>query len=82
MITNNGLWIKDKVDGKSLIINSSKIEKNYLIDTFISEFDENFQIIRGIQSDKINILENEWILEEANIFINNSLTRQESKVSI
>ncbi len=78
VITNNGLWIKDRVDGKSLIINSSKIEKNYLIDTFISEFDENFQIIRGIQSDKINILENEWILEDANIFINNSVTKQKN----
>ena len=74
VITNNGLWIKDKIDNKSLIVNSSKIEPNFLIDTYISEFDENFQIIRTIQSGKINILNNIWILENASIFINNQVT--------
>ncbi len=76
VITNNGLWIKDKIGGKSLIINSSKIEPNFLIDTFISEFDEEFQIIRGIQSDKINIENNEWVINDASIFINNSATKE------
>ena len=30
VITNNGLWIKDKIDGKTLIINSNKIENNHI----------------------------------------------------
>ena len=29
VITKNGLWIKDEIDGKILIINSSKIEGNF-----------------------------------------------------
>ena len=31
VVTNNGLWIKDKIDGKILIINSNKIEHNIFI---------------------------------------------------
>src|SRR5210317_2239981 len=42
VITNNGLWIKDVVEGNINIINSSKINDNYLIDTFITQFDENY----------------------------------------
>ena len=32
VITKNGLWIKDVIDDKILIINSVKIDQNYLID--------------------------------------------------
>jgi len=71
VITNNGLWIKDKIDGKTLIINSNKIEQNFLLENFISEFDENFKNIRNIQSDKINIKDNEWLIEDAKIYKQN-----------
>ncbi len=71
VITKNGLWIKDKVDNKIIIINASKIDQKYLIDSFISEFDENFNIIRNIYSEKINIEKNEWIIFKPKIFENN-----------
>ena len=71
VITNNGLWIKDKIDGKTLIINSNKIEPNHLVETFISEFDGNFKNIRNIQSNKINIENNEWLIEDAKIYNEN-----------
>ena len=71
VVTNNGLWIKDKIDGKILIINSNKIEPNFLIETFISEFDENFKNIRNIKSNKINIENNEWLIEDARIYREN-----------
>ena len=48
--------------GKYLIINSSKIEENYLINSFISEFDKDFRIIKNYKSDKIDISKNEWLL--------------------
>ena len=38
VINKNGLWIKDIVDNKFNIINSSKINNNFLSDTFISTF--------------------------------------------
>jgi len=78
VITNNGLWIKDKIDNNTLIINASRIEPDFLINTFISIFDENFRIIKNIQSDKVNIKENEWIIYDANIFAENLNTIQDT----
>ena len=40
---------------KTLIINAAKIEDNFLINAFITQFDEDFLIIKNIASDKINI---------------------------
>ena len=72
VITKNGLWIKDEIDGKILIINSSKIEENYLINSFISEFDKDFRIIKNYKSDKIDISKNEWLLENTKVFQKNN----------
>jgi len=71
VITKNGLWIKDKINQNTLIINSEKIEDNYLIENFISEFDENFISTRNITSKKIDITNNVWKIYDAKIFINN-----------
>ena len=71
VITNNGLWIKDKIQGKTLIINSNKIEPNFLVEAFISEFDEDFKNIRNIKSNKINIENNEWLIEDATVYNQN-----------
>ena len=75
VITNNGLWIKDRVDGKTLIINSNKIEKNFLVENFISEFDKDFKIIRNIQGDKINIENNTWVIKNARVYNQNISTK-------
>lgn len=77
VITNNGLWIKDKIDNKILIINSLEIENNFLLDTFITEFDNEYRIIRNIQSDRINIEDNIWEIYKAKVIINNSITNEE-----
>ena len=71
VVTKNGLWIKDKVDNNNLLINSTKIEGNYLIGNFITIFNEDFKVIKNIKANKINISDNEWILYEAHVFKNN-----------
>ena len=71
VITNNGLWIKDKIENKILIISASEIKKNFLIDTFISEFNEKNEIIRNIKSEKINIEDNIWIIYKPTIINDN-----------
>ena len=76
VITNNGLWIKDKVGNKTYIINSSKIEQNFLIDAFISEFDEKYEIVRNIKSNKIDIRNNKWLIYDPKIFIGNIVEEQ------
>ena len=40
VVTKNGLWIKDKINNKIIITNSSSMSENYIIDNFITEFDE------------------------------------------
>ena len=72
VITNNGLWIKDKIDDKILIVNSLKIENNFLINSFITEFDQNYDIIRNIKSEKIDIQNNEWLIYDAISFVGNT----------
>ena len=72
----NGLWIKDKIDDKILIINSSKIDENFLIDNFITEFDKNFNVIRNIKSKKIDIKNNEWIIYDAKIYVKNNKNKK------
>ncbi len=72
VITNNGLWIKDIYNEKILMINASSINNNELLNTYISEFDENFEIIRNIKSSKIDITNKEWVVKDAEIYIQNN----------
>ena len=71
VINKNGLWIRDKINNKILIVNSTKIEDNFLIDNFITEFDTSYKVIRNIKSKKINISRNNWIVLEPEIFEKN-----------
>ena len=72
VITNNGLWIKDIYNENILMINATSFNKNELHDTYISEFDNNFEIIRNIKSQKIDISNKEWIIKDAEIYIQNN----------
>jgi lipopolysaccharide export system permease protein len=74
MVTKSGLWIKDEINDKKYIIKSKIIEGDFLNENIINEFDQNFNLIRTIQSDKINIKDYEWkilnpIITENNIRI-------------
>ncbi len=71
VINKNGLWIKDVVNEKVSIINSSKVNNNFLTDTFITTFDKNFNLVESISSDKIDIKKNEWLIYDATVFKNN-----------
>ena len=74
VINQNGLWIRDKVENKILIVNASKIDQNFLINSFITEFNNNYEVLRNIKSDKIDIKENAWIVNDAEIFEKNVRT--------
>ena len=71
VINKNGIWIRDKIDNKIIIINSSKINENLLIDNFITEFDNNFNVTRNIKSEIIDISTSKWKIIKPEIFINN-----------
>jgi lipopolysaccharide export system permease protein len=71
VINKNGLWIKDIVNKNINIINSGGMENNFLTDTFITTFDENYEPIRNIRSNKIDITSNDWLIYNANVFEDN-----------
>ena len=81
VITKNGLWIKDKIDNQNLIIKASKIDKNILLDCFISIFDEDYNIIKNIHTKKVDISKNEWQIYDAKVFENN-FTKKITKIKI
>ena len=63
--------MKDVVDNQTSIINSSKIDNNFLTNTFITTFDDEFNLVKSIKSDKIDIKDNEWLIYDVTIFEKN-----------
>ncbi len=78
VITKNGLWIKDKINDRIIITNSSSISQNFLIENFITEFDTDFNVIRNIQSDRIDISSMNWIVLNPKIYQNNNYINKEN----
>ena len=71
VINKNGLWIKDIIGENTLIINASKIEQNFIINAYISEFDKDFKIVKNIISPKIDVQDKEWVIYNSEILFNN-----------
>tara|TARA_B110000037_G_scaffold6719_1_gene7216 strand:- start:4317 stop:5396 length:1080 start_codon:yes stop_codon:yes gene_type:complete len=69
VITENGLWIRDEIDGNINIINAEQINNNYLENVIITQFDYSFNITKYISSKKIDIRNNNWILNKPKISI-------------
>ena len=76
VVTKNGLWIKDKINKKIIITNSSSINDKFLVNNFITEFDINFNVIRNIQSNKIDISEKNWKILDAKVYEQNNYTKK------
>jgi len=79
VIKESGLWIKDEINNKVLIINSDKISNNSLINVTIHEFDQNFKLINLIQSKEINISDYKWIISRPLFFDNNKTIQLEEE---
>ena len=69
VITENGLWIRDEIDGNINIINADKIEDNYLKNVIITQFDASFKILKYISAEKIDIKNENWILKKSKISV-------------
>ena len=82
VVTENGLWIKDEIDEKIYIVNATEIEGNYLKFVSISEFDKNFDLIQIYKSEKVNILNKEWIIFSPLISKDNKTTELKKNIYI
>ncbi len=71
MVTESGLWIKDEINNKKYIIKSNSIKNDYLYQNIINEFNSDFELIQTIQSEKIDITNNNWLIYKPTITIDN-----------
>ena len=71
VITENGLWIKDVIDDEINIINANKVDNEFLLDVSISQFDKDFEFLRIIQSNKVDVSTFEWKIFEPIVLSNN-----------
>ena len=80
VITENGIWIKDEIDNKKIIINANLIEGNILKDVVITQFDNNFLPKKYIYGEIADIKKNNWIIQRAVIIENNVRTIEDNFV--
>ncbi len=74
VITENGLWIKDEINSNINLINAIKTNKEFLLDVSITQFNKDFEILRIIKSDKVNISTNSWIVIDPKIIQDGKIT--------
>ena len=74
VITDNGIWIKDEIDGNKIIINANLIEGSVLKEVVITQFDNSFSPKKYIYGEIVDIKKNDWMIEKATIIENNIRT--------
>ena len=72
VVTENGLWIRDKIDNKVNIINSDSLDGNILKNVTINQFSQEYQIHQNIIADEVNIEKNIWIIKHGKLSENNT----------
>ncbi len=81
VITENGIWIRDEINNKINLIHALKINKNFLIDVNITQFDENYNLLKSIDSEKIDITKKNWKLEKNLIRLNNFESKKVEQIT-
>ena len=71
VITENGLWIKDEINQKINIINASTVDNEFLINVLVTQFDDKYNYIQTIQSEKVDISSTTWKISKAIVSENN-----------
>ena len=82
MVTESGLWIKDEINNTTLIIKSKHIKGNFLSKTIMNEFNSDFELIRTIQSEKVDIEKNIWSIYNPIITKNNLSKKKEGILTL
>ena len=81
VVTDSGLWLKDEINNNTVIVKAKFIEDNFLMDVIINEFDQNFDLKNTYQTQKINIDNKNWVLENPKITNQNISSQTEGFVS-
>ena len=76
VITENGLWLKDEIDDSILIVNASGIENNYLKNVSITELSNNFELVKNIEAEKVDIRNTTWKALNVKVHVNNVTSKE------
>ena len=71
-ITENGLWIKDEINGQINFINAKKFTINSLNDVDIIQLNKDFEFQNNIKAENVDIQENNWNLYGVKIIDKNN----------
>ena len=82
MVTDSGLWIKDEINDTTLIVKSNYIKDEFLSETIINEFNSDFLLLKTIQSKKVDISNNKWIIFNPIITIDNNTENIEGTMEL
>jgi lipopolysaccharide export system permease protein len=82
VVTENGLWIKDESEKLIYIVSAEKIELDDLKNVVISIFDKKFDLVKIIQSPKVNIYDYKWIIYNPLVSIGNQTTQMSENIYI
>ena len=74
VVTENGLWIKDEINGSINIIHAEKIIEDFLVNISITQFNKEFELTKTIKSDKADIQNNFWVLKKSVISQNKKIS--------
>ncbi len=64
----NGLWIKENIYNGTRIISAEKPQQSKLINVSILHLDRDFNLFEKITAKEVDIKNNNWILDNVNIF--------------
>ena len=82
VINENGIWIKDEINGNIYIINAKKIEDEKLKEVLIVEFNLKFEANRIIISNSVDITGTEWLISDPIITKNNNTLIQNGSLKL
>ena len=79
VINDNGLWIKDTINDKINIINANKFRNQFLTNVLIVQFNNKFEFIRTIESEKVDITSFNWKIKNSNVSQDN-ISKKEKEI--
>ena len=80
VVTDSGLWLKDEIEEGTLIVKANNINGNNLITVVMNFFDNEFNLIKTVQSNKINISKNLWKIQNPVITEKNITTKNVNSI--
>ena len=74
------MWLKDEIDNKINIINSNKVDNQFLLNVTITQLNKNFEVLNLIKSSKVDITNYNWKIFNPIVMNNNTQVYQDEMV--